>query len=121
MKDHTISYSDALRTLKVGRRIARQNWNGKGMFVYLNRGSAPEEAKLNQFINGVPSYMFETGARDTVIRMPCINMKAADGSTVVGWLASQTDQLAEDWIVLPEPIDTDSDEESEQLLEKLNA
>lgn len=28
-----------------------------------------------------------------------IDMKAADGSYVVGWLASQTDMLAEDWII----------------------
>ena len=29
--------------------------------------------------------------------MPNINMLAADGSIVTGWLASQTDMLAEDW------------------------
>jgi hypothetical protein len=27
-------------------------------------------------------------------------MKAADGSIVIGWLASQTDMLAEDWVVV---------------------
>ena len=27
-------------------------------------------------------------------------MKAADGSYVVGWLASQTDMLAEDWEIV---------------------
>jgi hypothetical protein len=31
---------------------------------------------------------------------PHIDMKAADGSLVIGWLASQTDMLAEDWIVV---------------------
>lgn len=32
-------------------------------------------------------------------------MKAADGTYVVGWLASQTDMLAEDWeIVKPVPF-----------------
>ena len=32
-------------------------------------------------------------------------MKAADGTYVVGWLASQTDMLAEDWeIVKPIPL-----------------
>jgi hypothetical protein len=28
-----------------------------------------------------------------------IDMKAADGSMVVGWLASQTDVLANDWMI----------------------
>ena len=31
---------------------------------------------------------------------PHIDMKAADGSIVVGWLASQTDMLSEDWEVI---------------------
>ncbi len=30
-----------------------------------------------------------------------IDMLAADGSVVVGWLASQTDMLAEDWVIVP--------------------
>jgi hypothetical protein len=29
-----------------------------------------------------------------------IDMRAADGSMVVGWLASQTDMLANDWSIL---------------------
>ena len=29
-----------------------------------------------------------------------IDMKAADGSMVVGWLASQTDMLSEDWVII---------------------
>ena len=32
--------------------------------------------------------------------LPHIDMRAADGSMVIGWLASQTDMLAEDWMVL---------------------
>lgn len=31
---------------------------------------------------------------------PDLAMKAADGSLVIGWLASQTDMLAEDWEVV---------------------
>ena len=43
---------------------------------------------------------------DTKVRIcPHIDMKSADGSYVVGWLASQTDILAEDWeIVKPIPF-----------------
>ncbi len=31
---------------------------------------------------------------------PHIDMKAADGSYVVGWLASQTDLLSDDWCII---------------------
>ena len=36
----------------------------------------------------------------TITRLPNLNMRAATGSTVTGWLASQTDILAEDWVDL---------------------
>ena len=36
----------------------------------------------------------------TVKVMPYITMKAADGSIVMGWLASQTDMLADDWVIV---------------------
>ena len=40
-----------------------------------------------------------TGLSDCCIKSH-IDMKAADGTIVVGWLASQTDMLAEDWHVV---------------------
>ena len=36
----------------------------------------------------------------TAKMMPYVTMKAADGTLVIGWLASQTDMLAEDWEVV---------------------
>jgi hypothetical protein len=32
--------------------------------------------------------------------MPYITMKTADGSIVMGWLASQPDMLADDWVIV---------------------
>lgn len=34
--------------------------------------------------------------------LPTITMKAATGEILMGWLASRTDMLAEDWVVLEE-------------------
>lgn len=94
-------FSEALQALKKGKRIARAGWNGKGMFVYLNMGSAPGHIKGLR-VNGVPTSLFEAGDKDTIIRMPNFNMKAADGSTVTGWVPSQVDAFAEDWQILPD-------------------
>ena len=33
--------------------------------------------------------------------LPCINMKTATGEILMGWLASQSDMLADDWMVVP--------------------
>ena len=102
---HQMSFGQAMDYLKDGKRIARSGWNGKGMFVYLQRGSAPEVhmSKRNadrHHIYGVSQYLFDMGARGTSVRMPCICMRAANGETVVGWLASQTDMLSNDWLIV---------------------
>lgn len=97
-----MDFGSAIEALKNGHSVARKGWNGKGMFIYLNKGSAPvERLEIDTlFIGGVSSDLFEAGDHDTAVRMPNINMRAADGSTVTGWLASQTDMFAEDWEVV---------------------
>ena len=99
-------FGAAVEALKSGQRVARAGWNGKGMFLFLNRGSADFD-DANQpsrvpAIDGVPSGLFDNGVTGTGTRLPNINMRAASGATVTGWLASQTDILAEDWEVLDE-------------------
>ena len=91
-----MNFGQAIDALKTGKCVMRAGWNGKGMFIYLNKGSAPFLKGL-RCINGVNCFLFDSAPDDTVIRMPNINTRAADGSTVTGWLASQTDMLAEDW------------------------
>ena len=98
-----LSFGDALEALKKGYRIARAGWNGKGMVIYLNKGSTPWQPIRETTIEGISDHLFELGDDDTVTRLPNINMQAASGSIVTGWLASQTDILAEDWEILTDP------------------
>lgn len=106
----TFDFGKALRLLKGGHRIARKGWNGKGMFVYLNKGSF--DGSMLGFptgenpifghsssIDGIGLGLFESGDTGTVTRLPNINMRSASGAIVTGWLASQTDMLATDWMV----------------------
>lgn len=97
MDNQNLNFGQAIEAAKQGKIVARIGWNGKGMFVYLNRGSSPNE---NPSIEGVSGDLFDLGDTDTVIRLPNLNMRSATGSTVTGWLASQTDILAEDWVIL---------------------
>lgn len=108
-----LSYSTALAVMKNGYAVARAGWNGKNMFIYLNKGSVDFDALRDpsgvghhnlppsDYIEGIPADLFERGGQGTVTRLPNLNMHAATSSTVTGWLASQTDQLAEDWHVMP--------------------
>ncbi|MBX5130807.1 DUF2829 domain-containing protein [Rhizobium lentis] len=97
-----MNFGHAIEAVKNGKRAARAGWNGKKMFVYLMPGSAPlatEVRELNavETINSVRADLFQDGDTDTAVRMPSFCLRAADGSNVVGWLASQTDMAAEDW------------------------
>jgi len=85
------NFEFALIQLKQGKRVARSGWNGKGMFLFLVQGSTFQvnRAPLNQF--------YEEGTE--VNYHAHIDMRTADG-TIVPWLASQTDMLAEDWEVV---------------------
>lgn len=97
-----MDFGAALSALKSGGKIARQGWNGKNMFIYLNKGSVDSSSNvIAEFVEGCSVHLFDNGDVGTITRMPNLNMKAASGSTITGWLASQTDILAEDWMVLP--------------------
>ena len=94
------TFGDIIAALKEEKRAAREGWNGKGMFIFLNKGSTPTLPDRDSTIEGISANLFELGDNGTVTRLPNINMRAATGSTVTGWLASQTDMLAEDWEIL---------------------
>ena len=91
-----MTFGLALEALQMGCLVARRGWNGKGMWLALQWGSviSPQQAR-----GGAALGRAEEGAQAIEI-CPHIDMRAADGSVVVGWLASQTDMLADDWEVV---------------------
>ena len=92
----SLDFGMALIALKRGECVARRGWNGKGMFLTLQSGSTVDGDDMCN--EGAKNYY--SGCKCNIA--PHIDMKAADGTYVVGWLASQTDMLAEDWeIVTP--------------------
>jgi hypothetical protein len=79
-----LTFGDALRFLKLGRKVARAGWNGKGMWL--------RHVVLDELLDG------DCETTELTL-LPWIGMRTADGG-FVPWLASQTDMLAEDWMVL---------------------
>lgn len=107
----TLNFGQAIEALKQGKSVARKGWNGKGMCIVLNRGSIDadvygfsgmEHPKFphGSSIDGVDMGLFDLGDVGTTTRLPNIDMLTASGSVVRGWLASQTDILAEDWVIV---------------------
>lgn len=70
-----MNFSNALDNLKYGYRVWRSGWNGKGQWLALQRPD--EHSKMT---------------------LPYIYIHTVQGD-LVPWLASQTDLLAEDWVV----------------------
>jgi hypothetical protein len=97
-----MNFGSAIEMAKRGKQIFREGWNGKGMFVYLQKGSTTIKIESETaMIEGVNINLFDNGAEGTTTRLPNLNMVSARGNTITGWLASQTDILAEDWDVNP--------------------
>jgi hypothetical protein len=86
----THEFGQALKYLKAGHRVARLGWNGEGMFLFLVPGS--------KFMVNRPPLMGIYPEGTEISYQSHIDMKTAQ-DTVVPWIASQSDLLADDWIV----------------------
>ena len=85
------SFSEILLHLKAGQKAARKGWNGKSMFIFLVPGST-------FVVNRAPLLgIYPEGT--TINYLPHLDMRTATGE-IVPWLASQTDVLAEDWMIV---------------------
>lgn len=88
-----LTFGEALEAMKIGKKVGRQGWNGKGMYLYLvQEGRYPPTTKAGRAI----AVMQPDGL---VPYAPYIAMKTAQ-HYVVPWLASQTDMIGEDWEVI---------------------
>jgi hypothetical protein len=92
-----LNFGDALEALKKGKKIARKGWNGKGMFIFfLPPGKIPKSAihdgALKSVVDQIEGDHFEA--------LGSIRMFTADKKILTGWLASMTDILSEDWVIL---------------------
>ena len=85
-----MTFGHAVELLKAGHKVARSGWNGKSMWLKLVEG---------RFIANTPDADFKNQVGNLDI-CSHIDMFSADQKQVVGWLASQTDVLAEDWGVV---------------------
>ena len=89
-----LTFGEVLPKLKSGKKVAREGWNGKGMFLFLVKGETVIEAINDCY--GDPN-RYEKGEPSMPV-VDAIYMKTADNK-LVPWLASQTDILAEDWCI----------------------
>ena len=86
-----MDFGQALNAMKSGDKVCREGWNGKGMFLFLVPGS--------RFIVNRPPLLGIYPSGTEITYHAHVDMKTAQGD-VVPWLCSQTDMLAEDWMII---------------------
>ena len=92
-----LNFGLALEAMKKGYKVARKGWNGPNMFIWIQEGST---INRDQCRNVTLEDIADNSHDKTVTLLPHIDMKAADGRIVIGWLASQTDMLSDDWFIV---------------------
>ena len=85
-----MNFGAALEAVLNGEAIARKGWNGAGQFVYLI--SARDLQVGLEY--GYGEYEGEPVFTDVLA------IRTAHNQIQVGWLASQSDMLANDWYVV---------------------
>lgn len=89
-------FGQAIASLKSGKKVARKGWNGKGMYLWLKPGTTIQKDWCKD-----PMLLSACEANGgSVEGLPTICMKTADNKILTGWLASQTDMLANDWVLV---------------------
>jgi len=86
-----MDFSEALKECKAGKKISRSGWNGKNQYVFL-----------------IPDYIFKreeipalkNDPREEISFWGCFCIMPTTGKVQMGWLASQSDMQADDWIVI---------------------
>lgn len=93
---NNLNFGDAIKALKEGKKVARKGWNGKNMYLWLKPAVTikAEWCKDPMLKEIVDSNGGEAEALGTIC------MKTADNKILTGWLASQTDMLCEDWVIV---------------------
>jgi hypothetical protein len=83
--DRCFPFETALNLLKQGKKLRRKGWNGKGIFIKLQR---PDE---HSKMTGPYIYIDTTGLQTDNPDAP---------RKCVPWIASQTDLLVDDWMIV---------------------
>ena len=86
-----LSFGDAVKAAKQGKKVARKGWNGAGMFAYIVPAASYPVTKKD----GIPYSYFG----DMVPYREYWALKTAQND-VATWAPSGSDSLAEDWMIV---------------------
>lgn len=94
-----MKFGEAIEHARMGKKIAREGWNGKNMYVYMTKG---DTIPVEDWVEKLPSQVLTNTERKRghVIVKPHLDMMNAQDERIIGWSATQSDMLADDWYVV---------------------
>ena len=91
-----MTFGMAIEAMKRGAKVARKGWNGKGMYLWLlPAANVKAEWCKEEHLKALAE---QNGGEFECLAS--IRMKTAENKVLTGWLASQTDMLADDWVIV---------------------
>jgi hypothetical protein len=96
----TMDFGGAIKALKEGHKVARKGWNGKGMFLWLKPATEVKAEWCKDPL--LKSLAEENGGSIAALGTICMYTHDSTGRNAIltGWLASQSDMLLEDWLIV---------------------
>lgn len=110
-----VDFGTAIKALKQGKRVQRQGWNGKGLFIFMQVPSSvaieivPKMTSLPDSVKAefekrhnrlnVSTGTFDPIYFNSITYQNQLAMVYPDNK-IYGWVASPSDVLEEDWIIL---------------------
>ena len=95
-----MTFGMAIEAMKRGKKVSRRGWNGKGMFLWLKpqvniQAEWCKDEKLKTLVEA-------NGGEIIGLGTVCMYTHDSTGRKAIltGWLASQSDMLYEDWMIV---------------------
>lgn len=88
-----MNFGIALELARKGVKVARESWNGKGMFIVYQKGY-PQGIPCNK----QTAEVWGMNEGDLFVCNPYLQIRQADGSHSM-WAPSMDDILADDWVI----------------------
>jgi len=95
-----MNFGEAIIALKEGKRVWREGWNGKGLFIFQQVPSIVNESFVSK-MQSLPQAVKDEFARrgGDIVYVNQLTMVYPD-NTIYGWSPSPSDALGDDWCIL---------------------
>jgi len=92
MEKRDLKFGEALELAQQGYKIAREGWNGKGLYIMFIPGSVIEAKNVR---SGIVEELAKT--KEQVEILGHFDIKMASNQVSVGWRPTTPDMLGKDW------------------------